>query len=348
MIRQINVKFNQEAPDIWSPDIRPAAKRPSAMQNVEILHDEIESRFGIETACLKPGFKMVIVNHDNPQGFRMGYDIDQAPVIFSFNLSLGHRCTMTRGEKKGTILERKAGESVLTYLPGSAGIVEIPQGNPVKGVSIHFSMQMFRELFQEETSPPFSMLIHQDRSIYLRSGINRDTALALKQIMACPYKGRLKQVFLEAKALELAVNALAVTNQTGGQIQPNFSPGDLERVKEAYEILFHRMEDPPGLDELARQVALNRNKLNRGFRRIYGGTVFKVLRDLRLGRASCLLLHTDLSLADIAFSVGYNNQSNFTTAFHRQWGETPNSVRRNHHTFRSSNAFLYPSPPYSR
>ncbi len=82
--------------------------------------------------------------------------------------------------------------------------------------------------------------------------MNRDTALALKQIMDCPYKGRLKQVFFEAKALELAVNALAGTNRTREQNQPDFSPRELERLKEAYEILVLRMKEPPGLDDLSR------------------------------------------------------------------------------------------------
>lgn len=324
MMRWINVNSNYGV-----AETRTSAGVLSYVQDVEIHHGEIESLFGIETICLKPGLKMIIVNHDNPHGFRMHYEIDQPPVSLSFNLSMGHCCTITRGDKKGAVLQRSPGERLLTYLPGSSGIVEIPKKNPVRGVSIHFSMQMFRELFQD-TPSVFLNSMHPERSIYQKSDMNRDSAIVLKQIMDCPYKGRLRHVFLEAKAMELAVNALAGTYRAHGQEQQELSPGDLERLREAYEILRSCMEEPPGLNDLCRRVGLNRNKLNLGFRQLYGGTVFKVLRDLRLSRAWSLLLHTDLSLVDIAFSVGYNNQSNFTTAFHRQWGKTPKSVRQNH------------------
>ena len=106
------------------------------------------------------------------------------------------------------------------------------------------------------------------------------------------------------------------------------APGDVDRIKEAYHILLTRLENPPSLVDLSLTVGLNRNKLNRGFKVLYGGTAFTLLRQARLSKARLLLGNSDLSLSEIAFTVGYNSQANFTTAFRRFFGTPPNTFRR--------------------
>ena len=110
----------------------------------------------------------------------------------------------------------------------------------------------------------------------------------------------------------------------------NFSelnPREQERARQAYHILISQLESPPGLEALAALVGLNRNKLNRGFRQLYGGTVFSVLRDARLTTALTLLRDTQTSLAEIALRVGYSDQANFSNAFRRRFGLSPKKLR---------------------
>lgn len=296
-----------------------------------------------ETISIRPGIKMVIANHANRKGFRAQYDIGRAPVSFSYNLSRGNRCLMTCGPGKKKILERMPGDSLVAYLPETTSIVDIPPGEPVVGVSVHFSVPAFRELFHpyisgSGTGFPGHEILSGAIPFYRQSCFGRETAFILKQILDCPYQGDIKRLFLEAKSLELAVLKLAETGAApcragraltrADQNRMHLDRSDRDRIRQAYQILTDNIEHPPGLEELGRKVGINRNKLNRGFRQIYGNTVFNVLRNLRLARAWSLLLHTDLSLAEIAFSVGYNSQSNFTAAFSRQWGKTPGSVRQ--------------------
>lgn len=59
------------------------------------------------------------------------------------------------------------------------------------------------------------------------------------------------------------------------------------------------------------------------------GTSFtKVVEALKQALAERYLLHSDMSLSEIAFLLGYSDLSAFTTAFKRWTGETPGAVRR--------------------
>ena len=282
-----------------------------------------------EQYSLRPGLEMVLVDHDNPEGHRMAYAIERAPVTLSFNLSRHNLCRVTRGDQKGAVWERNAGDTVLAYLPESEGIIEIPKGERIAGVSFHFSPAVFRGLFQ---SPPdgFTPLFSENtsQSYYWQTGTTPMTAAVLEQMFTCTFEGDLKRLFFESKAIELLARVLSSGKKENRTSAQGLSRFEMMRVREGFHILLNNLENPPSLDQLGRQAGINRNKLNRGFRLLYGDSVFNVLRKLRLARAWHLLLATKLSLVEIAFSVGYSSQSNFTTAFRQQWGKTPKAVRQ--------------------
>ena len=165
-----------------------------------------------------------------------------------------------------------------------------------------------------------------DKRFYYKSQFNGVTFFVLKQILECPYKGETRRLFYEAKSLELVALKLAELGQNNSMELSGLSCKDLDRPREAYNILLTNLDHPPSLIDLGRLMGTNRNKLNQGFKEVYGDTVFNVLRNARMTRAWSLLEKTDLSLSKIAFLVGYNNQANFTTAFRRQFGKTPKKM----------------------
>jgi AraC-like DNA-binding protein len=102
-----------------------------------------------------------------------------------------------------------------------------------------------------------------------------------------------------------------------------FRPDDMERIREAGNVLMRDLENPPSLLELASQVGVNKNKLNQGFRQIFGTSVFDHLRILRLERARELLESKQKNVTEVAFDVGYTHRENFTRAFKKHFGTTP-------------------------
>ena len=103
-------------------------------------------------------------------------------------------------------------------------------------------------------------------------------------------------------------------------------PGDLvQQVARALRMLLLRGEF--GGDEVAGLLAIHRRTLNRRLQ-AQGTTFREVLDDVRSSVARELLADSDISLDDIAASLGYAAVSPFMRAFRRWSGDTPGQWRR--------------------
>ena len=145
-------------------------------------------------------------------------------------------------------------------------------------------------------------------------------------LLRSPYEGPMQILFRQAKVLELLAHQFAAFGGVGDL--PMLSSVELAKVRMVRDRLLAEMRDPPGLDELARDVGLSAKRLNSGFRELYGTTVFNYLRDARLDAARAALeAGTPLPLKHLAWELGYNQVTNFVTAFRRRFGVTPGNYR---------------------
>jgi AraC-like DNA-binding protein len=149
-----------------------------------------------------------------------------------------------------------------------------------------------------------------------------------QELMAPLYQGRAAELYQEAKTLEL------LAHQTDLLVDApvprrELSTRELIRVREARERLVANLQEPPSLTDLAASVGLTPKRLNLGFRQLFGMTVFHYLMEERLVMARRLLDEgLDMPLKQLAWSVGYNQVSNFITAFRRRFGVSPGIYRR--------------------
>jgi AraC-like DNA-binding protein len=156
--------------------------------------------------------------------------------------------------------------------------------------------------------------------------------LVLQQILNCPYTGSIQQVYLEGKALELiALQSVHFLQFDRSNPHQSLKRSDVERIHQARAIVTQRLENPPSLLGLARAVGLNDCTLKRGFRQVFGTTVFSYIRQQRLMKARQLLQDTEMSVAEVTCLVGYTHPGHFAAAFKREFGVSPkvfqNSVR---------------------
>jgi hypothetical protein len=84
------------------------------------------------------------------------------------------------------------------------------------------------------------------------TALSQEMRHAAEQVLACPFAGPTRRVYLEAKALELTALLMAWLEGDQAIRQPALSPSDVERIYAARELLLARMDDPPSLAELAR------------------------------------------------------------------------------------------------
>lgn len=105
------------------------------------------------------------------------------------------------------------------------------------------------------------------------------------------------------------------------------SEGDARRIAAARRLIDERWHEKLTLDAIARACGVNRGKLTRGFRAMYGATVADALTERRLRGARRLLEETDLPVSVIGYRCGYLNNASFTRAFVRNVGVAPTRWR---------------------
>lgn len=79
--------------------------------------------------------------------------------------------------------------------------------------------------------------------------------------------------------------------------------------------------------DYATQLSVHVNHLNRAVKTITGKTTTEHLTERIISEAKALLKHTDWSVNEIAYSLGYEYPTYFNNFFKKQTGVTPNSFR---------------------
>jgi AraC-like DNA-binding protein len=104
--------------------------------------------------------------------------------------------------------------------------------------------------------------------------------------------------------------------------------GEAERIAPVLSYLHARYSDPAlSVGMLARRVHMSLSTLHRLFRRHTHMSVTDYVTQLRIGRASALLIGGDRPVAHIAEEAGYRNLANFHRQFKAMKGMTPRAFR---------------------
>ncbi len=150
----------------------------------------------------------------------------------------------------------------------------------------------------------------------------------INDILNCSFNDALRNLFLLSKSIELLVlQAELYENQSVNQYIK--SEHDKRKLIEAKELLATRMDQPPTILELSKLIGINEYKLKKGFKELFGTTIFGYIHETRMSLAKHLLLGTDKTAKEIAYDTGYSSPQHFSNAFKKRFGVTPKSVRNN-------------------
>lgn len=95
----------------------------------------------------------------------------------------------------------------------------------------------------------------------------------------------------------------------------------------ALELMHANIEDPIGIDEIAKHAGLSRRYLERLFRRHVQATPPRYYLELRLSHARQLLQHTSTSLTEVAVASGFVSFPHFCRRFRELFSIAPRQSR---------------------
>jgi AraC-like DNA-binding protein len=204
-------------------------------------------------------------------------------------------------------------------------------------ISFRLSKSFYSDvLAQHRTSMDegLSSMIAQEKEFNtMNQHIPADAAVLgiLKNILECPFEGEMKVAYLKEHIRALFTLQLfhfnAVVGSAPTQIDDRITSRDRETLQAVKEYIDRNFLNPNSLESLSRNFGLNEFKLKLGFKTLFETSPIRYLQHKRLVYALSLLRDTDKTIKEIAHEIGYAHPANFTTAFVRAFGDSPQNLR---------------------
>jgi AraC-like DNA-binding protein len=286
-----------------------------------------------QQAELRPGLRISMLKLPSGRTDILCYQKQPAMIDFGFILSgrLNHQLQKDVTERHVKV---NSGLSGIGYFPGWKGVVEIPGGEMLRVLHVHVAPKLLRDLLGNELGGmPYNFQIIFDgrESSYLyRRAMDSSIEVVAQEIYRGGLNGSLKGLYLEGKALELIALQLKrlMSNGNDKQTHTRLSRNEKDRIRAAGDRLIQDLSTPPTLADLSSRFCLSMNKLQHGFREVYGYSVFGYLREHKMQKARLLFETAEMNVSQVAWEVGYVNVSQFTKAYKKRFGVLPRQYLR--------------------
>ncbi len=104
---------------------------------------------------------------------------------------------------------------------------------------------------------------------------------------------------------------------------------DEQFLKKAYETAEREMSDPEfGVLSFSEQMGLSRMQLHRKLKALTDQSATEFIKTIRLNKAAVLLKSKSATAAEIAYDVGFNSPTYFSSCFKEHFGKSPSEYAK--------------------
>ncbi|MFB2981873.1 helix-turn-helix domain-containing protein [Microseira sp. BLCC-F43] len=134
-------------------------------------------------------------------------------------------------------------------------------------------------------------------------------------------------LYVESLRNLLAVHLLR--NHTKVLVKPTVEAGHLDglKLKQLKDYIEENLAEELSIGTLAAQIPMSQFHFARAFKAATGESPHRYIMQRRIERAKILLSVARLTVAEVAYQVGFSNQSHFTAQFRKAIGMTPKQFR---------------------
>jgi AraC-like DNA-binding protein len=152
------------------------------------------------------------------------------------------------------------------------------------------------------------------------------TRSVLEDLMNHRYTDSFENIFVNAQTQMLLLYSIdCMCGEDEESVGCKFlsNEADREKISLARKILLEHINEPLTIKELSRKAAINECYLKKGFKEMYGSTIFDFFQSQRMEHAKYLLYEKGLTVTEVSDSLGYSSISHFSTAFKKHTGIKP-------------------------
>lgn len=145
--------------------------------------------------------------------------------------------------------------------------------------------------------------------------------MILREITSFSQKGVIQKLFIEAKIIKLLILIFEQFNQKNTIDETPQTP---TMIKKFVDENYHKNIK---VEEIGKMIGINQNKIRKEFKAQYHITVSDYISELRMLKAKKLIIDKNIMIKEIAIECGYEYVQNFTRAFKKKFGVSPEKLR---------------------
>lgn len=254
---------------------------------------------------------------------------DSDHVLLSYQLRGTTECLLQGGVADRDEYVRSASGSVV-FAPDRRG--RFRQQGPCESLSLALRPDVLRTWLAEDLDKPLQRSL--DSGGCFRTGYRGEklhqAALAisreLKHLRTPIFDTPGARLIREAQAMMLA--GLFLETGHAGTHRANAAAQQRQRLLTARDYLLADLAHPPTLAQIAAETGLSAMRIKRGFRELFGHSVYGLFQQTRMREAQRRLQAGKVTVMEVAFDLGYSNPSHFSAAFRKEFGVGPGEYKR--------------------
>lgn len=149
-----------------------------------------------------------------------------------------------------------------------------------------------------------------------------------QQVIQLKQKESLEKVLSALQLVNILMQQATLERLNLADQMHNLSEREGKRMEQVVQFLVEECHRSLTLEEVASIANMSREAFCRFFKERTRKTLVTFINELRVSNACHALLHTDQTIAGIAFSCGFANLSHFNRVFLKTLGTTPRQFRR--------------------
>ena len=185
------------------------------------------------------------------------------------------------------------------------------------------SLEIEREKFQAKMECDINSLddeleqlfkdIKASGAFYYNGNYSLSIADILNQMIDFTAENFTRKLFLEGMAYQILTHQILQyqDDKMDEGSRTLLRSSELKQIHQVSSLIENNISQIPTVENLAKEAGLNINKLQEGFKKLYGSTVNNYVQKKRLDAAYNLLTKTDLSISEIVNAIGLSSKSYF-------------------------------------
>ena len=200
-------------------------------------------------------------------------------------------------------------------------------GIPVQSISIEVSHEFSRRFLEKEYPGGFASVEEAFVSLG-NDGEHLELKALLAKLWPVPGDQSHSALYYEGKVLEAMGLIVEGTRQPRARTCKPVSSSDWARIQDVVRYIDDHCSSILRIADLSAIACMSPTKFKETFKKANGKTVTGYVQERRMSQAELLLRQPDLTIEQIARSVGYTCTSRFSELFRREVGMLPSEYRR--------------------